>query len=45
MATVDQFGRVRIYEGRVKAGPPSNELVAVIVRGFPSSSTINNERS
>ena len=45
MATVDQFGRVRIPAGRVEAGPPANELVAVIVRGFPSSSTKNDERS
>jgi hypothetical protein len=45
MDTDDQFGSVRIPAGRVKDGPPSNELVAVIVRGLPSSSTKNDERS
>lgn len=45
MATVDHVGNVRIPVGRLKAGPPANELVAVIVRGFPSSSTKKAERS
>ena len=45
MATVDQVGSVKIPDGRTKAGPPAKELVAVIVRGFPSSSTKNDERS
>jgi hypothetical protein len=45
MATVDQVGSVRIPAGKVIADPPANELVAVIVRGFPSSSTKNAERS
>jgi hypothetical protein len=40
MAIVDQFGSFRrVPTGRVKAASPANELVAVIVRGFPSSST------
>jgi hypothetical protein len=46
MATVDQVGSVRrVPSGRLKGASPSNELVAVIVRGFPSSSTKNPERS
>jgi hypothetical protein len=45
MATVDSFGSVRIPEGKLTAYPPANELVAVIVRAFPSSSTKNDERS
>ena len=45
MATVDQFGNFRrVPTGRVKAAYPANELVAVIVRGFPSSSTKNFKR-
>ena len=45
MAIFDQVGSVRLPEGRLKAGPPAKELVAFIVRGFPSSSKKNDERS
>ena len=46
MATLDQVGSVRrVPAGRLKGGPPANELVAVIVRGFLSSSTKNDFRS
>jgi hypothetical protein len=45
MATVVQVGSVRIPAGRVKADAPAKELVAVIVKGFPSSSTNKAERS
>ena len=46
MATVDQFGSVkRVPAGRLKAGPPKNELVTVIIRGFLSLSSKNAERS
>jgi hypothetical protein len=46
MATFDQFGIVRrLPAGRLKAGPPANELVAVIVREFLSLSSKNDERS
>jgi hypothetical protein len=45
MATVDQLGSVRIPEGKLIVFPPVYELVAVIVREFPSSSTKNDERS
>jgi hypothetical protein len=45
MATVDQVGSVRIPAGKVNVGPPAKELVAVMVRGFPSSSMKNAERS
>ena len=45
MATVDHVGRLRIPAGKVYGVPPAKELVAVIVRGFPSSSTKNAERS
>jgi hypothetical protein len=39
IATEDQVGSVRrVPSGRLKAAAPSNELVADIVRGFPSSS-------
>jgi hypothetical protein len=45
MATVDQVGKVRIPAGRVRTVAPAKELVAVIVKGFPSSSTNRAERS
>jgi hypothetical protein len=45
MATVDQVERVRIPAGRVKGDAPANELVAVMVKGFPSSSTKKSEIS
>ena len=45
MATVDQFGSVRrVPTGRLKADYPVNKLVAVIVRGFPSTSTKKAKR-
>jgi hypothetical protein len=45
MATVDHFGRNRIPFGKLNSGPPANELVPVVNRGFPSSSMKNYERS
>jgi hypothetical protein len=45
MATVDQFGSVRIPEGKVTGDLPANEHFAFIVRAFPSSSTKKGERS
>jgi hypothetical protein len=46
IATDDQVESVRrVPSGRLTSAAPSNELVAVIVRGFPSSSTKKDERS
>ena len=45
IAIFNLCGSVRIPAGRLTADPPANELVAVIIRGFTSSFTKNEERS
>ena len=45
ISIVDQFNKDIIPFGIELAVPPAKEEVAVIVRGFPSSSTKNVERS